>query len=56
MSMGHNGGRLMRHLQQFNHFDDHCPCTSVIDCKVPGFRVSPVILLNPRELIIVDFN
>ncbi|KAF8583619.1 glycoside hydrolase family 27 protein [Ramaria rubella] len=25
-------------MDQFDRFDDRCPCTSVIDCKLPGFH------------------
>jgi len=25
-------------VDQFDRFDDRCPCTSVIDCKLPGFH------------------
>lgn len=26
-------------LQAFDRYDDRCPCTSVIDCKLAGYRV-----------------
>ncbi|KAF8515218.1 alpha-galactosidase [Gautieria morchelliformis] len=25
-------------VDQFDRFDDRCPCTSVLDCKLPGFH------------------
>lgn len=30
-------------FQDFGRFDDRCPCTSVLDCKLPGFRASPCV-------------
>jgi hypothetical protein len=30
---------LMPRTQTFDQTDDYCPCDSVLDCKLPGFRL-----------------
>ena len=32
---------LLTPRQNFDRFDHRCPCTSMLDCKLPGFRESP---------------
>lgn len=34
-------------MQNYDRFDERCPCTSMIDCKLAGFRASTFHLSLP---------
>ena len=31
--------------KDFNRFDERCPCTDILDCKLPGFRKCTCLVL-----------